>query len=97
MNTKSLHAVRIVVIALAVLLVCTMAASIVTETEAKVDHGEEQLFCASAVCFYDEALGKECLEIVPRIVKLIPVEDQRTDSTRLVVEATGKECKKGPQ
>ena len=97
MNTKHLYAARIIVIVLAVLLMGTIAAAVVTKTTASVEGGEEQLFCASAVCFYDETIGKECLEFDPRIVKLIPVEDTRTDSTRLVVEATGKECKKGPQ
>lgn len=96
MDNKSLHIISKVVIGTAVILLVTMAAAIVTKTE-PVERGDEQLFCASAVCFYDASLGKECLEFVPRIVKLIPVEDARTDSTRIVVEATGKECKKGPQ
>lgn len=58
--------------------------------------GDEQVFCASALCFFDQTVGKECLEFSPRISRLSVVEDSRNGTQRLVVEATGNSCKKGP-
>ena len=83
--------------ALAVALVVLLASVVWTGSRSREPSpsyaADEQIFCASAICFYDSVRGKECLDFQPTVSILLPVPDVRGDSVRLVIEATGKECK----
>lgn len=96
-DTRIFKVIRRSILIAALLLVLSFmySASNAHVTSSPADAVEdEQVFCASAVCFYDNIRGKECLDFEPRVSKLIPVADVTGDSVRLVIEATGRECSK---
>jgi len=97
LDTRLIRVIRRAIAIAALLLVLSFAysASNAHSTDSGVSAADdEQVFCASAVCFYDSIRGKECLDFPPRMSKLIPVADASGDSVRLVIEATGRECSK---
>lgn len=93
MNEKTLAHARKAIVVCAVLVILSFVWTATRSRSEKPVTLDEQVFCASAVCFYDSVRGKECLEFTPTVSKLIPIPDLSGDSVRLVIEATGKECK----
>ena len=98
LDTRLIGVLRRAIVIVALLLVLSFAYSVSSARSSAPSiprsADDEQVFCASAVCFYDDIRGKECLDFIPRISKLIPVADASGDSVRLVIEATGRECSK---
>lgn len=93
MDDKIVAIVRRALIVAAIVLLVSVVWTGSRNREPSPSQVDEQVFCASAICFYDSVRGKECLDFPPTVSKLIPVPDVRGDSVRLVIEATGKECK----
>lgn len=93
MDDKVVALVRRGLIGAAIILLLSLVWTGSRSREPSTSPLDEQVFCASAICFYDAIRGKECLDFQPTVSKLIPVPDVRGDSVRLVIEATGKECK----
>jgi hypothetical protein len=93
MDDKIVAIVRRALIVAAIVLLGSVVWTGSRSREPSPSSADEQVFCASAICFYDSVRGKECLDFQPTVSKLIPVPDVRGDSVRLVIEATGKECK----